>query len=364
MKLFTPTVAPLLRLLASLALFLFASQAQAHPVPFSYLDLDLSEEKIEGAATVHLTDIAHELELDDPAILLDEGVLSRQYSRIGSILAERMEIGSGELPAPQWRSAELVDDDDAVRLSFVIDAPPPPALEVRAHFFSYDPVHQTFVNLYAEGELRQQWIFDADSSPGTHFSGSAAGVMAVIGTFVPSGIHHILIGPDHILFLIGLILLGGSLKRLAIIVTSFTIGHSVTLSLAATGTFMPPAWLIEPLIALSIVVVGADNLLRGEGKDLRAGIAFFFGLIHGFGFAFVLREFGLPDSSLAWSLLSFNVGVEIGQLAIVIVAALVLAAIRQRSERIARHIATFGSLAVIAAGAYWFVERVFLTGAA
>ena len=93
----------------------------------------------------------------------------------------------------------------------------------------------------------------------------------------------------------------------------------------------PPAKIIEPAIALSIVFVGADNLVRGDGRDLRAWVALVFGLVHGFGFANVLREFGLPTEALGWSLFSFNVGVEIGQLAIVLVVASALAAIRRRS---------------------------------
>ena len=94
-----------------------------------------------------------------------------------------------------------------------------------------------------------------------YYAGSTQGRLAVVRTFVLSGIEHILIGPDHILFLIGLLLLGGTLARLALIVTAFTIGHSITLSLAALDILSPPAYFIEPLIALTIVVVGADNLL-------------------------------------------------------------------------------------------------------
>ena len=154
--------------------------------------------------------------------------------------------------------------------------------------------------------------------------------------FIPSGIHHILIGPDHILFLIGLLLTGGSWGTLVSIVTAFTIGHSITLSLAALNEVSPPPAIIEPAIALSIVFVGADNLVRGDGRDLRAWVAAVFGLVHGFGFANVLREFGLPREALGWSLFSFNVGVEIGQLAMVLVVASVLAAIRQ-TQRAARH---------------------------
>ena len=133
----------------------------------------------------------------------------------------------------------------------------------------------------------------------------------------PAGIHHILIGPDHLLFLVGLLLLGGTIRQLALVVTSFTVAHSITLSLAALSIVSPPTRVIEPAIALSIVYVGADNLLVREGRDVRAWIAFAFGFIHGFGFASVLREMDLPTRALGWSLFAFNVGVEIGQLLIV-----------------------------------------------
>ena len=139
------------------------------------------------------------------------------------------------------------------------------------------------------------------------------------------------------------------------------------------------------MIALTIVVVGADNILvlRGtkgdtrpfdsaphsghlaqgkEASDIRAWLAAVFGLIHGFGFASVLKEFGLPQAALGWSLFAFNLGVEAGQLAIVSVVASALALVRRRSERLAARVALAGSIGVILAGLYWFVERVFLTG--
>jgi hypothetical protein len=110
------------------------------------------------------------------------------------------------------------------------------------------------------------------------------------------------------------------------------------------------------------VFVGADNLVRGSGRDLRAWAALVFGLVHGFGFANVLREFGLPREALGWSLFSFNLGVEIGQLAIVIVVASILAAVRRRSRMAGYRVAYAGSCVVIAAGTYWFVQRVFFPG--
>jgi hydrogenase/urease accessory protein HupE len=92
--------------------------------------------------------------------------------------------------------------------------------------------------------------------------------------FVPSGVHHILIGPDHLLFLVGLLLLGGSIRQLIAVVTAFTVAHSITLSLAALSIVTPPARVVEPAIALSIVYVGADNLMVHGGRDVRAWIAF------------------------------------------------------------------------------------------
>ena len=182
--------------------------------------------------------------------------------------------------------------------------------------FPYDPQHQTFLNIY-EGEALTQAILGGRHREFEYFAGTRQGACAVVRKFLPAGVHHILIGPDHLLFLVGLLLLGGSIRQLAMIVTAFTVAHSITLSLAALNIVSPPARLIEPAIALSIVYVGADNLLVRDGRDVRAWIAFAFGFIHGFGFANVLREMDLPARALGWSLFSFNVGVEIGQLLVV-----------------------------------------------
>jgi hydrogenase/urease accessory protein HupE len=228
--------------------------------------------------------------------------------------------------------------------------------------FPYDPVHQTFVNIYEANDLTSQTILDRNHPTTEYFTGSRQGTIAVIRRFIPSGIHHILIGPDHLLFLIGLLLLGGSLRQLVLMVTSFTIAHSLTLSLAALNILAPPPGIIEPAIALSIVYVGADNLLKREGRDVRAWIALGFGFIHGFGFAYVLREMGLPSRALGWSLFSFNLGVEIGQLLVVVIVASAFAAVRSRSEWAARQLAWAGSIVIMIAGMFWFGQRVFFSG--
>src|SRR6185436_15907703 len=114
-------------------------------------------------------------------------------------------------------------------------------------------------------------------------------------------------------------------------------------SLAALGLVTPPARVVEPAIALSIVYVGADNLLASGGRDARPWIALFFGLVHGFGFASVLREIGLPPRALGISLFSFNLGVEIGQALIVVIVASALAFVRSRSPVRARQLVSVGS---------------------
>jgi hydrogenase/urease accessory protein HupE len=298
--------------------------------------------------------------------LLDPVVAANYRDALVKLLSPRITIEFDGRPVPiSWGAIDVVPERQSLRFAFTIAESAPGHTAIRAYVFPYDPIHQTFVNLYEDDQLMLQAILDASRQRVEYFAGTTQGRLAVIRTFVLSGIEHIMIGPDHILFLIGLLLLGGTLARLAVIVTAFTIGHSITLSLAALNMLTPPAYFIEPLIALTIVVVGADNLLvlraspeQTQTTDIRAWLAAGFGLIHGFGFAYVLKEFGLPQAALGWSLFAFNVGVEIGQLMIVLVVAGALMALR--SAAAGRVVAIVGSMAVIAAGVYWFIERVFL----
>jgi hypothetical protein len=351
-------------------LTLLAAPASAHPAPFSYLDLHLDASGLTGTLVVHDLDAAHDLGVQNADSLLDPAEAARVRDALVALLAPRLRLTLDGTPAHiTWGAIDVVPDRQSLRLAFKVSEARPGHIALQAYVFPYDPIHQTFINVYEDSALKLQLILDASHQTADYYSGSTQGLWAVVKTFVLSGIEHILIGPDHILFLIGLLLLGGSLSRLALIVTSFTIGHSITLSLAALDILSPSARLIEPLIALTIVVVGADNLLVLRARksaspkpeaDIRAWLAVAFGLIHGFGFAYVLKEFGLPQAALGWSLFAFNLGVEIGQLLIVAVAAGTLAIIHRRSEAAARQIAFVGSIAVILAGTYWFIERVFL----
>jgi hypothetical protein len=339
-----------------------ADPAWSHPAPFSYLDVVFKDGGIEGTLVLHVIDAAHDLGITPFERLMENSVAEANRQRIADLLTPRVVFRTDRRLTVQWTSLEVLPEDMALRLRYRVQAEPSGSMTIDTNLFPYDPLHQTFINIYEEGSLRQQLIFNKDTNEYVYYAGTTQGTLAVLGTFIPSGIHHIMIGPDHILFLVGLLLLGGSWMTLLRIVTAFTIGHSITLSLAALNVLTPPATIIEPAIALSIVFVGADNLVRGDGRDLRAWVALTFGLVHGFGFANVLREFGLPREALGWSLFSFNFGVEIGQVAIVLVVASLLAAVRQRSAQMGTRVAVAGSVVVIAAGAYWFVERVFFPG--
>lgn len=362
---------PPVSLLLAAAFLVCARPAAAHPAPFSYLDLHLNQRGVTGTLVVHDYDVAEELNVNTPDTLLDAGAASGHRDELIAVLSPRLTLlFDGEAAQIAWGAIETVPERQSLRLHFVVSGARPARVQFRALMFPYDPAHQTFVNVYEDGALKHQAILDVHRQAADYYSGTRQGRLAVIRTFVLSGIEHILIGPDHVLFLVGLLLLRGSTMRLAGIVTAFTIGHSLTLSLAALDIFSPPSRLVEPLIALTIVIVGADNLLvlrgsTGEDRsaaDIRAWLAAGFGLIHGFGFASVLKEFGLPPAALGWSLFAFNLGVEIGQLLIVSVVAASLALVARQRPAWASRVARDGSLAVILAGLYWFVRRTFFPG--
>jgi hydrogenase/urease accessory protein HupE len=357
-----------LSLLCLAWLFGTCARAGAHPVPFSYIDIRPEPGALDVSIVAHTFDLAYDLKVQPPEALLDQDTLKVQSDAIARLFRDRLKIaadGSG-VEAAAWPAAEALPDRQSIRIRARYPLSRPAGrIDVRALMFPYDPQHKTFLNVYENGAVAAQAILDKDRTAFEYFAGTREGVRAVLGKFIPAGVHHILIGPDHLLFLAGLLLLGGTMKQLLLVVTAFTIAHSITLSLAALGMVIPPANAIEPAIALSIVYVGADNLLVGAGgRDTRAWIAFAFGLIHGFGFANVLREMDLPGRALGWTLFAFNIGVEIGQLVFVVLVASVFVWIRSRSEVAGRRLAFAGSIIVMLAGAFWFVQRVFFPGGA
>ncbi len=341
-------------------LLLGAAPARAHDLPVSYVDLRVEEGGI--AATIESSAKNFVRELAD----IDEDALLRQpeaeKEKLFALARARLDIrADGEALSPALRGLESLPARKDVRVQlFYPSRRQAEKISVRCVLFSSDPRHQTFMNVYRGEALRYQDIFNKDTGAGTYVLARQQNTVAVIQQFVREGVHHIFIGPDHILFVVGLLLLGGTIRQLLKIVTAFTIAHSVTLVLSTLNILSPPARVIEPAIALSIVFVGAHALLcRDSTHDWRLLFAFGFGFIHGFGFANVLRAMQLPRQALGWSLFSFNAGVEIGQACIVLAVAPALGFLIHRDTRASRGLITAGSFCVVFAGAFWFTQRVF-----
>lgn len=191
--------------------------------------------------------------------------------------------------------------------------------------------------------------------------GDALGPWQAFVQYIPVGFDHIVPkGLDHILFVLGLFFLSTRLGPLLWQVSAFTLAHTVTLALGALGYVALPPAIVEPLIAASIVFVAVENVLSDRLSRWRPPIVFGFGLLHGLGFASVLQEFGLPQGAFIPALIGFNVGVEIGQLAVVAVAFLLVGAWFGRKAWYRAWIAVPASCAIAAVGAWWVIERTLL----
>jgi hydrogenase/urease accessory protein HupE len=180
----------------------------------------------------------------------------------------------------------------------------------------------------------------------------------VVKSYLWLGFTHILPkGLDHILFVIGIYLLSTRLRPILIQVTTFTVAHTITLGLTIFGVLSLPASIVEPMIALSIAYVAIENLVTSELKPWRVALVFGFGLLHGMGFAGVLSELGLPATERVTALLSFNLGVEGGQLTVIAMLALTLGWLRNREWYRSRVVIPL-SLGIAAVGLYWTITRI------
>jgi len=181
----------------------------------------------------------------------------------------------------------------------------------------------------------------------------------VLRTYVVAGFQHILpMGLDHILFILGLFLLSKDLKPLLWQVTMFTVAHTITLGLAMKGLVQLPDNIVEPLIALSIAYVGIENIFSRRLHKSRLFLVFGFGLLHGMGFASVLKEFGMPDDAFATALISFNIGVEFGQLAVLLLASLSVGFWFRHRSWYRSAVIIPGSSLIAITGLYWTWDRI------
>jgi hydrogenase/urease accessory protein HupE len=251
--------------------------------------------------------------------------------------------------------------DTHVLLTTSFRCPAEGELRYRSTLFQdVDPSARHVAVMVSDGAERE-FVLDRNSQEiGLSLTGTS--LLDVIARFIAAGIEHIFLGYDHIAFLLAVILWGRTLWPLVKVVTAFTIAHSITLSLAALQVFTIPSAIVEPAIAASIMFVAAENFFS-RNVDRRWPVTFVFGLVHGFGFASALAEIGLPSHALVPALAAFNIGVEIGQVAIVaLVFPLLLLADRLMAAGAVGKsrqpsLVHSCSAVIFALGLYWLIER-------
>jgi HupE / UreJ protein len=234
----------------------------------------------------------------------------------------------------------------------------------RTFAWRYDLTYATYaltVKPSGAAVERTEWLEGGQVSAPVHLDRHlAAPSRATIAvTYLALGFTHILPkGLDHILFVLGLFLFSRRLKSMLWQVSAFTVAHSITLGLTLYGVVSLPPSVVEPLIALSIVYVAVENLMTAELKPWRVALVFGFGLLHGMGFAGVLRELGLPRAEFMTGLITFNVGVEAGQLTVIAAAALLVAYWSKNRAVYRRLVVVPGSALIALVGLYWTIERL------
>lgn len=208
-----------------------------------------------------------------------------------------------------------------------------------------------------------QWQWLRNDKPSEPFSLEALftqrPIAEVIVSYIVIGFEHILPkGTDHILFILGIFLLSTRLKPLLWQVTMFTVAHTLTLALSMKGVISLPENIVEPLIALSIAYIGIENIFAHSLHKSRLVLVFLFGLLHGLGFAGVLSEFGMPANAFATALISFNVGVELGQIAVIVIAYLLVGVWFRDKPWYRQRVIVPASLVISLIGLYWTYDRI------
>ena len=349
--------------------------AQAHKASDSYLNLAVQGQRIDGQWDIALRDLEMAVGLDvngDAAITWDE--VRARHAAISAYALARLKLSSDGAACALRVTQHLVDthtDGAYAVLRLQGDCPAPvTALGVDySLLFDIDPQHKGLLQL-THGAVTGTAIFAPDARSQL-LPLAEPSRWRQFADYVRHGVWHIWIGFDHILFLVSLLLpavlvrhegrwqgretLKASVLDVLKIVTAFTLAHSLTLTLAALGALSLPSRLVESAIAASVILAALNNLWPLVHR-WRALVAFAFGLIHGFGFASVLADLGLPQGALVLSLVGFNVGVELGQLAIV-AAFLPLAYLLRRGLFYRRVVLTGGSALIVVLATVWLAER-------
>lgn len=366
--------------LPALVALLLALPAHAHKPSDSYLSIDVGPVALSGRWDIALRDLDAALVLDaDGNGEITWGEVRARHADIAAYAVARLAVRADERPCTLAVGEQLVDGHtdgaySVLPLALRCEAKAPSRLAIDYRLFAdLDPQHRGLLKLGAQGATRTAVL--GPHAPLQHFELAAPSRWSQFVDYTREGAWHIGIGFDHILFLISLLLPSVLAWRAAErrwqavphfreafvevlkVVTAFTLAHSVTLSLAVLGVIELPSRLVESVIAASVLAAALNNLRPLVVRRLWL-VAFGFGLVHGFGFASVLADLGLPRDALAVALVGFNVGVELGQLAIVLVFLPLAYALRD-TRLYRRWLMVGGSLAIAALAALWLVERAF-----
>ena len=359
-----------------LLFLLTAGSADAHKPSDSYLSVNVDGTVVRGQWDIALRDLEYAIGLDsDGNGEITWGELRARRSEIEAYAFARLKIDADGKTCATANTAFLVDDHSdgayaVMRFDADCGARPPASLEVSySLFFDLDPTHRGLLR-FERGGATQTGVLSPERSR-LAFKAGESSPLAQFLDYLREGVWHIWIGFDHILFLISLLFPSVLILKnktwypaerfrdtfwdVFKVVTSFTVAHSITLSLAALSLISLPSRLVESTIALSVLLAALNNLWPVVAER-RWAVAFAFGLIHGFGFASVLADLGLPQGALLLALVGFNLGVETGQLAIV-ATFLPVAYLLRRSVFYRRVVFTGGSAAIALVALVWLAER-------
>ncbi len=351
-------------ILSALCLMWVHGLAWGHATQLSSSLIELEEGRADVVLELNARDVDVALQT---ALLTADGTVSvdglaAARPAIAAYVLAHARLAAAQAAACQGSVEDVRPKGDHLLVDVRWDCPPAQGNLVYTVtlFHEIDPASRHMVTV--TGAVKMVGLL-AVANPELELAAARSDLWQVTWNYFVAGVEHIAIGYDHIAFLIAVIVWGRRLWPLVKVVTAFTIAHSITLTLAVLDIVRVPSLLVETLIAMSIVYVAAENFFVRDLRH-RAWITFGFGLIHGFGFASVLRDYGLPQDALVPALAAFNVGVEVGQVAIVVAffaLYYLVGRFLHADSRLApamRGMPLAMSGAILLLGLYWTVERI------
>jgi hydrogenase/urease accessory protein HupE len=356
------------RIIALIFLLGFSQFSAAHDPGLSSADLTIKAQGVDAKVTFSLQDIEAFVPMDSDQ---DAEVTDAEREAVKPKIAEWVIQGvqltlDGQVVQPAGTGVVNFDEKNNAFIEFNYSQTPRQQLNLQATFLNKLPAtHKQFLTVknVAGHSLGEKMLGQKDNSLSLLLADSGETHTAPTFTgFLELGIEHIVTGYDHLLFLFSLLVVTRSFWPAIKIITFFTIAHSITLGLAGFNIIDIPGSIVEPLIAATIIYVGVENIIRGDHPKGRQWLTFFFGLIHGFGFAAVLREMGISslETGILLPLFSFNLGVELGQISVAAIALPIIWWLHKKPA-IEPYLTPVCSVLASLAGAYWLIERTLLS---